>query len=86
MTSPMYGPTIGALLAKAAIVPKKSPNNTMIPYNSMQKPIRGHRNNMRMSPPKNAAVPLAFCFLAKKSSVFCGPIIMPDKPKVSTKK
>jgi len=76
MTTPIYGPTKGALLAKAAIVPKKSPNSTMMPYSSMQKPIRGHRSSMRASPAKKAAVPFAFCFLAKKSSVFCGPIIM----------
>lgn len=67
---------MGALLANAAMVPKKSPNSTMIPYSSTQKPIRGHRSNMRTRPAKNAAVPFAFCFLAKKSSVFCGPIIM----------
>lgn len=76
MTSPIYGPTMGALLAKAAIVPKKSPNSTMMPYSSTQNPMRGHRSKMRVSPPKKAAVPFAFCFLAKKSSVFCGPIIM----------
>lgn len=76
ITSPIYGPTTGALLAKAAMVPKKSPNSTMMPYSSTQKPIRAHRSNMRVSPPKKAAVPFAFCFLAKKSSVFCGPIIM----------
>lgn len=76
ITSPIYGPTTGALLAKAAMVPKKSPNSTMMPYSSTQKPISGHRSRMRASPAKNAAVPFAFCFLAKKSSVFWGPIIM----------
>lgn len=31
---------------------------------------------MSKSPAKKAAVPFAFCFRAKKSSVFCGPIMI----------
>lgn len=72
----MYGPTTGTLLAKPAIVPKKSPNRTMIPYSSMQNPISGHFIKMSDSPPKNAAVPFALFFRAKNRSVFCGPMIM----------
>lgn len=75
-STPMYGPTTGAFLANPAIVPRKSPKSTMMPYNSTRKPIRGHRKRMRSRPPKNAAVPFAFCFRAKKRSVFCGPMMM----------
>lgn len=73
---PIYGPTTGAFLAKPAIVPRKSPKSTAMPYNSTQKPMSGHRRRMRARPPKKAAVPLAFCFRAKKRSVFCGPMMM----------
>lgn len=72
---PMYGPTTGTFLAKAAIVPRKSPNKTMIPYNSTRKPINGHRSRIRASPPKKAAVPFTFCLRAKKRRVLAGPMI-----------
>lgn len=74
--TPMYGPTTGALRAKAAMVPKKSPNRTMMPYSSTQKPMRGHRNKISSRPPKKAAVPLAFCLRAKKRRVLAGPMMM----------
>lgn len=38
--------------------------------------MRGHRSRIRARPPKKAAVPFAFCFRAKKRSVFCGPMII----------
>lgn len=56
--------------AKLAIVEKKSPKSTNIPYSSMRKPVNGQRHKMRMMPATNAAVPLSFCFRAKKSAVF----------------
>jgi hypothetical protein len=75
-STPIYGPTTGMFLAKPAMVPKKSPKRTKIPHNSRQKPISVHRKNMRRMPAKKAAVPLAFCFRAKKRSVFCGPMMI----------
>lgn len=72
----MYGPMTGVFLANARIVPRKSPNRIMMPYSSTQKPIRGHFKRMSVSPPKKAAVPLSFCFLAKNANVFWGPIMM----------
>jgi hypothetical protein len=47
-----------------------------MPYASIMKPINVHRRRMRASPAKKAAVPLAFCFRAKKRSVFWGPIMI----------
>ncbi len=47
-----------------------------MPYNSTQKPIRGHLRRIRAKPPKKAAVPFAFCFRAKKRSVFWGPMMI----------
>lgn len=76
IATPIYGPTMGTLLAKPAIVPKKSPNRTMMPYSSMQNPISGHFIRMSASPPKNAAVPFALFLRAKNRSVFWGPMIM----------
>lgn len=73
---PIYGPTTGTLRAKAAMVPRKSPKRTAMPYSSMQKPMSVHRRRMRTRPPKKAAVPRAFCFRAKKRRVFWGPIII----------
>lgn len=63
-------------LAKPAIVPKKSPNRTNIPYNSTRKPTKAQRMRMRKRPRKKAAVPLNFWGRAKKASVFWGPIII----------
>jgi hypothetical protein len=74
--SPIYGPITGIFLAKLAMVPRKSPNKTMIPYSSTRKPINGHRIRISVRPPKKAAVPLALFFRAKKRSVFWGPIMM----------
>lgn len=47
-----------------------------MPYSSMRNPTSGHRSRMSVSPPKNAAVPFALFFRAKKRRVFCGPMIM----------
>lgn len=58
------------------MVPRKSPNRTMMPYSSTRKPINGHRIRMSARPPKNAAVPLALFFLAKKRRVFWGPMMI----------
>ena len=65
----------GMLPAKEPIVAKKSPNNTKMPYSSTRNPVNGHRRRMRSTPPKKAAVPFHFCRLAKKTNVFCSPII-----------
>jgi len=73
---PMYGPTTGSPRAKPAMVPRKSPNSTTMPYASTRKPMKVHRRRMRARPTKKAAVPLAFCLRAKKRSVFCGPMMM----------
>lgn len=48
----------------------------MMPYSSTRKPISGHLNRISASPAKKAAVPLSFCLRAKKTSVFCGPMMM----------
>lgn len=74
--TPIHGPTTGMLLANPAIVPRKSPKRMKMPYNSIKNPTSGQRKRMSATPPKNAAVPLSFCRRAKKSSVFCGPMIM----------
>lgn len=63
-------------LANAAMVPKKSPKSTMMPYSSTRNPISGQRNRMSVKPPKKAAVPFAFCLRAKKRRVLEGPMIM----------
>lgn len=73
---PMYGPTTGSPRAKPAMVPRKSPNRTKIPYSSTKKPMNVHRMRISARPTKNAAVPLAFCFRAKKRRVFCGPMMI----------
>lgn len=74
--TPIHGPTTGIFLANPAIVPRKSPNKIKIPYNSTANPMNAHRNSMRQSPAKKAAVPLSFCRRAKKRSVFWGPIMI----------
>jgi hypothetical protein len=73
---PIYGPTTGTFRANPAIVPRKSPNKTIMPYSSTRNPMSGHRSRISASPPKKAAVPLAFCFRAKKRAVFCGPMMI----------
>jgi len=47
-----------------------------MPYSSTRKPIRGQRIRINVSPAKKAAVPFAFCFRAKKTRVFWGPIMI----------
>lgn len=73
---PIHGPTTGKFLPNPAIVPKKSPNNIKIPYNSTKNPTNAHFIRIKISPAKKAAVPLSFCRRAKKRRVFCGPMIM----------
>lgn len=66
----IYGPMTGTPPTNCPIVTKKSPNSIRIPYNSTQKPIKGHRKRMRRIPPANAAVPLSFAGREKKAIVF----------------
>lgn len=70
-----HGPTTGTFPAYPPIVTKKSPNSTAIPYSSTQNPISAHRSKMSMMPATKAAVPLSLFRRAKKSTVFCGPMI-----------
>lgn len=58
------------------MVPRKSPKRITMPYASTRNPMKVHRMRMRSRPAKKAAVPFAFCRRAKKSKVFCGPIMM----------
>ncbi len=74
--TPIHGPITGTFLAKPAIVPRKSPKRITIPYSSTKKPTKAQRMRMRKRPRKKAAVPLSFCFRAKKARVFWGPIII----------
>lgn len=71
----IYGPTTGTFPTNPAIVAKKSPNSTKIPYSSTTKPISGHLRSIKAMPAANAAVPFHFCRRAKKSAVFWRPII-----------
>ena len=71
----IYGPTTGMFPAKPPMVAKKSPKSTNIPYSSTKNPTRGHRSKISRIPEANAAVPLTFCLLAKKSAVFWRPMI-----------
>lgn len=71
----IYGPTTGTLLTNPAIVAKKSPNRTRIPYSSIRKPKKGQRKRMRAMPAAKAAVPFHFWRRAKKAAVFCTPIM-----------
>ena len=75
IASRIYGPITGTFSTNPAIVRKKSPNNTAIPYPSTKKPINAQRNNMSIIPAANAAVPFIFSLLAKNRRVFCGPMI-----------
>lgn len=61
---------IGILPAKDAIVAKKSPNSTNMPYVSTKKPTNGQRSRMRIMPAAKAAVPFNFCRRAKNTNVF----------------
>ena len=86
-TTPIYGPTTGALRAKPAMVPRKSPKRTKMPQSSTANPTRGQRRRMRAMPAKKAAVPFAFCLRAKKRSVFCGPmmIVRPMRKRICSR-
>jgi hypothetical protein len=71
----IYGPTIGMPPAKPAIVAKKSPNRTRMPYSSMRNPKKAQRMRISVIPAAKAAVPFHFCRRAKKASVFWVPMI-----------
>lgn len=58
-----------------AIVAKKSPNSTNMPYNSIKKPKKGQRSRMSRMPAAKAAVPFHFWRRAKKAAVFWTPIM-----------
>ncbi len=72
------------LPAKPPIVAKKSPKRISIPYSSMRNPISGQRNNISTMPVTNAAVPFHFCRRAKKTAVFCGPMMRVRPRRKST--
>lgn len=57
-----------------AMVAKKSPKRTKMPYSSTTKPIRGQRIRMSRMPVRKAAVPAIFWRRAKNRSVFWRPI------------
>ena len=61
--------------ANAAIVAKKSPKSTKIPYVSTINPTNGHFRKIRRIPAMKAAVPLSFCVRAKNRKVFWKPMI-----------
>lgn len=65
----------GIFPANEPMVAKKSPKRTKMPYSSTRNPIRGQRKRMRRMPAEKAAVPLIFSLLAKKTNVFCNPMI-----------
>lgn len=66
---------MGMLPANEAMVAKKSPKSTKMPYSSTKKPVNGQRRRMRRIPAANAAVPLSFWRRAKKIKVFCKPMM-----------
>ena len=71
----MYGPTTGMFPTKPAIVAKKSPKSTNMPYSSMMKPMKAQRMRIRLIPATKASVPFHFCLRAKKATVFVVPIM-----------
>jgi hypothetical protein len=71
----IHGPTTGTFPTKPAIVAKKSPNNTSMPYISIRKPKKGQRTRMRRIPRTKARVPFHFWRRAKKVRVFWKPIM-----------
>lgn len=66
---------MGMLLTKPAMVARKSPNKTSIPYNSTMKPINAQRMRMSDMPATKARVPFHFCLRAKKATVLVVPMI-----------
>ena len=84
----MYGPTNGMFPANPLIVEKKSPKSTNMPYNSIRKPVMGHRRIMSMMPVAKPAVPFNFWRLAKKTAVFWRPIIRvrPRRKRICSQK
>ena len=83
----IYGPTTGIFPANDAIVAKKSPKRTKMPYSSTTNPTRGQRNKMSRIPTMNAAVPLSFWRRAKKMKVFWGPMmrVRPIRKRIYTR-
>lgn len=71
----IHGPTTGILPTNPAIVAKKSPNSTNIPYSSIRKPKKGQRRRISRMPAAKASVPFHFWRRAKKALVFCTPIM-----------
>ena len=71
----IHGPTTGTLPTNPAIVAKKSPNNTSMPYISIRKPKKGQRMRMSRMPRMKARVPFHFWRRAKKVRVFWKPIM-----------
>lgn len=69
-----YGPTTGTPLTNPATVPKKSPNNTNIPYNSTINPMNAQRMSISVMPTAKASVPRHFWRRAKNERVFWVPI------------
>lgn len=66
----MYGPITGMLPANWPMVIRKSPNKMKIPYNSIKKPVSGHRMRISRIPDANAAVPFSFWRREKNATVF----------------
>jgi hypothetical protein len=70
----IHGPTTGIPPRNPAIVAKKSPNRTNMPYSSMTKPKKAQRSRMSVMPAAKAAVPFHFWRRAKKAAVLAVPI------------
>lgn len=66
---------MGMLPTKPAIVAKKSPNNTSMPYSSTMKPMNAHRIRINPIPATKASVPFHFCLRAKKAMVLVVPMM-----------
>lgn len=71
----IYGPTTGIPPTNPAIVAKKSPNNTNIPYNSMMNPKNAQRMRISAIPATKASVPFHFWRRAKKATVLVVPMM-----------
>ena len=71
----IYGPITGTLLTKPAIVIRKSPNRTSMPYSSIMKPMKAHRIRISDIPATKATVPFHFCLRAKNATVLVVPMM-----------
>lgn len=65
----------GMFPTNPAMVARKSPKRTKMPYNSTMKPIKAHRIKMSPMPVTKASVPFHFCLRAKKAIVLVVPIM-----------